>query len=137
MPRVKTKLKGRGRERGQPPSRSSTDEEEDARPAGVEEQPHAQASNGSDTEGLADVVQPAADESVAAKPKRKSKKSCRMKDEEEEALVIEWVEANPILWNSKDKEFKLKAKKDRMWTEKAEELGYGGKFECAYFLIKW
>ena len=41
-----------------------------------------------------------------AKPKKRSKKSCHLKDEE--CIVIEWVEANPILWNSKNKELKQK-----------------------------
>ena len=58
-----------------------------------------------------------------AKPKKRAKKTCHMKDEEEECMVIEWVEANPILWNSKHKEFKLKQKKERMWQEKAQEMG--------------
>jgi hypothetical protein len=38
------------------------------------------------------------------------------------------VEANPMLWNQKDKEFKNKSKKDRMWEEKGQQLGYEGKF---------
>ncbi len=38
-----------------------------------------------------------------------------------EGQIFEWVEANPILWNQKDREFKNKQKKDRMWDEKAQE----------------
>ena len=58
---------------------------------------------------------------------KKSKKSCRLRDEKQEGEVLEWVEENELLWNSKHKEFKLKPKKDRLWAEKAEELGYDGK----------
>lgn len=59
--------------------------------------------------------------------KVRPKKSCRLKDEQQEADVLEWVEENAILWNSKHKEFKMKNKKDRLWEEKADELGYDGK----------
>ena len=33
--------------------------------------------------------------------KKRAKKSCHLK-KEEEALVLEWIEVNPLLWNSKD-----------------------------------
>jgi hypothetical protein len=69
-----------------------------------------------------------ASEPVAGGRKKKSKKSCHLKDEDQEAAVLEWVEANPMLWNQKDKEFKNKSKKDRMWEEKGQQLGYEGKF---------
>lgn len=57
------------------------------------------------------------------------KKSCHLKDEAEESLVLDWVAENELLWNSKHKEYKLKTKKDRLWQEKAEELGLDGKCE--------
>lgn len=67
--------------------------------------------------------------------KKRGKKSCHLKNEEEEALVLEWIEANPLLWNSKDKEFKNKSKKDRLWVEQAEGLNYDGEFPFIYLFI--
>ena len=56
----------------------------------------------------------------------KAKKSCRLTDEQEEAQVLEWVEKHPCLWNLKNKDYKNKALKDRLWGDKATELGIGG-----------
>ena len=57
---------------------------------------------------------------------KKAKKSCRLTDEQEEAQVLEWVEKHPCLWNLKNKDYKNKALKDRLWGDKATELGVGG-----------
>ena len=66
--------------------------------------------------------------SRSKRSKKKKKKTCHLRDENEEALTLEWIAANPILWNTRDKEFKRKDKKDRLWEEKAEEMGYDGMF---------
>ena len=65
----------------------------------------------------------------------RTKRSCRLRDEQQESEVLEWVEENPLLWNSKHREFKLRPKRDRLWAEKAEELGYDGKLLYYHFNI--
>ena len=60
---------------------------------------------------------------------KKPKKSCRLRDEQEEGQVLEWIAEHPCLWNLKNKDYKNKALKDRLWEEKAEELQYDGKFK--------
>jgi len=67
--------------------------------------------------------------SSKSKSKKKTKKTCRLRDEQEEGQVLEWVEEHPCLWNLKHKDFKNKAKKERLWEDKANELGYDGKFK--------
>ena len=57
---------------------------------------------------------------------KRVEKSCHLRNEEEEAPVLEWIKANPLLWNSKDKEFKNKTKKDRLLVEQSEGLNYDG-----------
>ncbi|CAG2190045.1 unnamed protein product [Mytilus edulis] len=42
---------------------------------------------------------------------------------EEEQNMVEWMEAHPILYNKKMTTYKDTGKKERMWLEKAEELG--------------
>ena len=57
--------------------------------------------------------------------KKRVKKSCHLLKEEEESLVLEWIETNQLLLNSfKDKEFKNKTKKDRLWVKQVEGLNY-------------
>ena len=56
------------------------------------------------------------------------KKNCKLRDEEMEIAVLEWVEENPCLWNIKDKEFKNRDKKGRLWAEKGADIGYSSKF---------
>ena len=43
------------------------------------------------------------------KVKVRTKKSCRLRDEKQEGEVLEWVEENELLWNSKHKEFQTEA----------------------------
>ena len=58
----------------------------------------------------------------------KSKKSCHLRDEIEEEQVLEWVSEHPSFLNlKKNKDYKNKAVKDRLWEEKADELKYDGK----------
>lgn len=59
---------------------------------------------------------------------KKQKKSCRLRDDQEEAEVLEWVEEHPILWNKKHKEYKNKSVKDRIWQDKADEIDTDGMF---------
>ncbi|VDH99431.1 Hypothetical predicted protein [Mytilus galloprovincialis] len=42
---------------------------------------------------------------------------------EEEQNMVEWMETHPILYNNKITTYKDTGKKERMWLEKAEELG--------------
>ena len=62
------------------------------------------------------------------KSKGKSRKSCRLQSEEQESDVLEWVAENPCLWNQKNKDYKNKGKKDRLWQEKADEIGIDGEY---------
>ena len=57
---------------------------------------------------------------------KKAKKSCRLTDKQEEAQVLEWVEEHPCLLNLKNKDVNNKVLKDRLWGDKATELGVGG-----------
>ncbi|CAC5372762.1 unnamed protein product [Mytilus coruscus] len=57
---------------------------------------------------------------------KKQKKSCRLRDDQEEVEVLEWVEEHPILWNKKHKEYKNKSMKDRIWQDKADEIDIDG-----------
>ena len=69
--------------------------------------------------------------SQAARSRTKAKKprgAFKLKDQEEEAMVIEWIQENRLLWDQKDQSFKNKNQKDRLWAEKAQELGYEGEF---------
>ena len=70
----------------------------------------------------------------AGRSRRKEKKSSRLKDEQEEGEILEWIEEHPCLWNLKHKEYKNKGMKDRLWTEKASELGYDGKSNFKFFV---
>ena len=63
------------------------------------------------------------------KPKKNPKKTCRLRNEQEEGELLEWVAENPCLWNLKHRDFKNKAMKNRMWEDKASELGYDGKYK--------
>ena len=53
----------------------------------------------------------------------RKKVTCRLKSEELEADVLEWVCANECLWNMKNRDFKNRARKEGMWQDKAGELG--------------
>ncbi len=41
---------------------------------------------------------------------------------------MQWVREHPILWDSKNKEFKMKEKKEQIWDDKAKEKGMDCKF---------
>ena len=58
---------------------------------------------------------------------KKTKKSYRLQTEEEESQVREWIEEHPCLWNMKNKDYKNKAKKERLWDDKANEMNCDGK----------
>ena len=141
MPKAKGKGKGKGPAKGQKrgqrqktPSISDTEDvvmEEQV--VEVEEDTDSELTEVTEVTDMTDMTEADPDGAPQpAKPKKRCKKSCHLKDEEEECIVIEWVEANPILWNSKHKEFKLKQKKERIWQEKADEMGYDGEFEYSY-----
>ncbi|XP_033725143.1 uncharacterized protein LOC117315106 [Pecten maximus] len=59
---------------------------------------------------------------------KKPRGAFKLKTQDNEVLVIEWVQENRLLWDQKDHDFKNKSKKDRLWSEKAEELGYEVQF---------
>lgn len=42
---------------------------------------------------------------------------------EDEQDMVEWLQAHPIFYNKKMTSYKETAKKERMWAEKATELG--------------
>jgi len=81
--------------------------------------------------------------SQTSQRKEKPRGAFKLKDQEEEAMVIEWVQENRLLWDQKDQNFKNKNKKDRLWAEKAQELGYEGeisffstvKFTCSEVIV--
>ena len=69
--------------------------------------------------------------------KKTVKNSCHLKNKEEEALVLEWKEANLLLRNSKDKDFKTKTTKPLLglWVEQAKGLNYDGKLQFTYLFV--
>ncbi|XP_041354914.1 uncharacterized protein LOC121372581 [Gigantopelta aegis] len=60
--------------------------------------------------------------SVASQKTKKAKVVTDLTTEEEESMV-EWLEAYPILYNKKLQAYKDTAKKERLWMEKATEMG--------------
>ncbi|CAG2241327.1 unnamed protein product [Mytilus edulis] len=90
--------------REDPPRAETPIDDEENRRTPIEETP-------SDNEG-----------NTTEQKSKKQKKSCRLRDDQEEAEVLEWVEEHPILWNKKHKEYKNKSVKDRIWQDKADEI---------------
>lgn len=56
--------------------------------------------------------------------KKKPKKSCRHQKKEKEVHVLKWDAKHTCLWNLKNRYFKNKAKKDRLWEDRC--LAYLG-----------
>lgn len=152
--RSKTAGKGKGRGRGRPivrtpspptvtgsPEHERQEPQESQAPQNTESDVagiHALQTEGvSETEGTGDsggIEDPG--QSTASSPSlssassqksKKPKKSCKLTDEQEEGQVLEWVQEHPCLWDQKNKDFKNRAMKDRLWDEKAKELGYDGR----------
>ncbi|XP_050711228.1 uncharacterized protein LOC126995584 [Eriocheir sinensis] len=66
--------------------------------------------------------------SVASHSQGLSQKSKKVKVQtdlspEQEQIMVEWLEDHPILYNKKLSSYKDTAKKERLWLEKAAELG--------------
>lgn len=107
MVRSSTRKKRGGRGRGQ--ASTSTISE-----APVLPQPEEQESG----ENIVNDASPEPD------PKKQKKdKILVVLTEEEENVMVEWLEANPILYNKKLKTYKDTSKKDTLWREKALEMG--------------
>ena len=130
--------RGRGRGRGQLPvpmevvdpdtdvTSDSDDGTPSLAPSGTEDA--AGAGAGADAGAGAgaadeDVVQNVGDDGavVVIAKKARQKKVYRLTEQQEENL-IEWIGENPILWNSKLKDFRRTDKKERLWEQKANEL---------------
>ena len=47
-------------------------------------------------------------------------------DDEKEDELVEWIKANPILYDKSLKGYKNKAEKDAKWRSKSEEIGING-----------
>ena len=63
------------------------------------------------------------------KEKRKSGKNTRREEalnltEDEERDLASWFESNEILYDMTRDDYKMKSRKDRLWMEKADEMGY-------------
>ena len=52
----------------------------------------------------------------------RERRECKLTGEQEE-LTIEWIQANPSLFDKQHKEYHLKDKKENLWVEMAAELG--------------
>ena len=59
-----------------------------------------------------------------AKKTRKPKQSSKLRSQEDEETLVEWVLENPMLWNSGDRDFMQRGKKQRLWQEKAAQMNY-------------
>ena len=46
--------------------------------------------------------------------------------------LIEWVKQTPCLYNKGLKDYRDAQKRNRLWHEKAEELGMSGKFKLFF-----
>ena len=58
---------------------------------------------------------------------KKERLSYKLRTHEHEVNMMEFMREHPMLWNLKDKDYKCHNKKERLWEEKADELGYEGK----------
>ena len=119
--------KGRGRrQKGQKKgSTSQTDPRDDAgsadtaNPPGTQEPLEEQLDNNTEIrESDEEVI----DVNSESQKNKKSKVSVDLSKEDEE-LMVEWLEANPVIYNKKMISYKETAKKERLWLEKATEMG--------------
>lgn len=87
---------------------------------------HHKAHNQRTTEKIPDELQSddtdaSSKETVNSKAK-KSKLVVALSPEEEQDMV-EWLESNPILYNRKLSSYKETVKKEKLWSDKAVEMG--------------
>ncbi len=55
--------------------------------------------------------------------------------DEDEAHVVEWLTDHPLMYNNKIKEYKETDKKEKVWEELAEELGFTGRHKLNFYLL--
>ncbi len=58
------------------------------------------------------------------KKRARTKKCYKLKSDDEEDELLDWVQNNPCLWNRGLNSFKDTKKKDKLWHDKAKEKGY-------------
>ncbi|XP_071177478.1 uncharacterized protein [Mytilus edulis] len=90
-----------------------------------EEEPTIHAQNdleGGHSEDDTQSVQSDFASTDAPKASKKSKPVIDFSPEEEQSM-IEWLEANPVLYNKKLNLYKDTAKKEKLWRDKAVEMG--------------
>ena len=66
--------------------------------------------------------------------KRKRKEGLMMSEDKEDN-VAQWILANPILYNKARRDYKDAKRKQRMWEQKAKELGVDGK--TLFYILLW
>ncbi len=55
--------------------------------------------------------------------------------DEDEACVVEWLVDHPLMYNKKIKEYKETDKKEKLWEELGEELGFTGRHKLNFYLL--
>jgi hypothetical protein len=63
----------------------------------------------------------------------KERRECKLTAEQEEA-TLEWIQANPSLYDKQNKEYHLKDKKEALWEEIAAELNVSIIY-CYYYIL--
>ncbi len=60
-------------------------------------------------------------------PKKRQKNRSVILSDDEETRVVEWLADHPLMYNKKIKEYKETDKKEKLWDDLGEELGYTGR----------
>jgi len=98
-----------------------------ARRRGKTQKPDEQHTD-SDTMEENQPPQQESEETETAQPIEKKKLIKVLLEEDKEEEVLEWIKANPTLYDKSLKGYKNKSEKDAKWCIKAEEIGISG--EC-------
>ena len=60
---------------------------------------------------------------LPSQPKKKGRKQVFKLSEEDEEIMVTFVEENPMIWNKKLADYKRAAKKCHLWEKQAEKMG--------------
>ncbi len=55
--------------------------------------------------------------------------------DEDEACVVEWLADHPLMYNKKIEEYKETDKKEKLWEELGEELGFTSRHKLIFYLL--
>ncbi len=67
--------------------------------------------------------------------KKRIKRTSVILTDADEALVVEWLADHPLMYNKKIKEYEETDKKEKLWEELGEELGFTGRHKLNFYLL--